>query len=94
MKTKELAKEFANNLESIKDIDCPRDVINPGLWFGFIKGYEAASNEITAVQLKADNILGLINQIRIRDQEIDNLKLEIELVKNDIYELQFNYDGE
>lgn len=42
MKTKEeLAKEFANNLESIQDLRCPRDIINPGLWFGFMKGYEA-----------------------------------------------------
>lgn len=47
MKTKEeLATELASSLEPIKDIQCPRDCRNPGLYFGFIKGYEAAMKQM------------------------------------------------
>lgn len=42
MKKEELALAFANNTTKIDDIQCPRGCLNPGLYFGFIKGYEAA----------------------------------------------------
>lgn len=47
MKTKEeLALELAASNEPIKDIQCPRNCKNPGLYFGFIKGYEAAVKQM------------------------------------------------
>jgi hypothetical protein len=36
------AKEVANNMRSITEISCPRDIKNPGLWFGFVLGWLAA----------------------------------------------------
>ncbi len=32
-----IAIEFANDIAPIKDITCPREVRNPGLYFGFMK---------------------------------------------------------
>ena len=47
MKDYELkAKELANDLNPIKDVQCPRDIKNAGLYFGYIKGYEAAIYDI------------------------------------------------
>lgn len=42
------AKEVANSLQNITDIKCPRDVINPGLYFGFILGYLKAKKKETS----------------------------------------------
>ena len=37
MKTAEqIALEIASRITSIKDIQCPREVVNPGLYFGAI----------------------------------------------------------
>ncbi len=35
-KYEQRALEIANNLEPVKDIDCPRNCINPGLYFGYM----------------------------------------------------------
>lgn len=40
-KLRELALDVSNSIEPIKDIDCPRNVVNPGLYFGVMKGAEA-----------------------------------------------------
>ncbi len=47
------ASQLANMPTSIKDIDCPRGILNPGLYFGFIKGYEAAVRDHKSVSVKS-----------------------------------------
>ena len=40
MTAEEKALEFANKLEK-QTIECPRNCLNPGLYFGYMAGYEA-----------------------------------------------------
>ena len=40
MTPEEKALEFANKLEK-QTIECPRNCLNPGLYFGYMAGYEA-----------------------------------------------------
>lgn len=47
MTKEQQALECANHTTKI-DIDCPREALNPGLYFGFIKGWDAAVNELRA----------------------------------------------
>jgi hypothetical protein len=49
-----LAFDFACDLEPIKDIQCPRYVINPGRYFGFMRGWEAALKAVAAQNLDKD----------------------------------------
>lgn len=39
-----LALKQSQVIHSIKDIDCPRDAINPGIYFGFVRGWRACRN--------------------------------------------------
>lgn len=62
MKTREeLAKELANNAESIKGkFQCPRDIKNPGIWFGFMEGYEHGVRAVQQIEFEK-KIRGLDN---------------------------------
>lgn len=42
----DLALDLANSPKHIIDLSCPRGTLNPGLYFGFIKGWEAREEEI------------------------------------------------
>jgi hypothetical protein len=42
------AQEFANTLQPIKDVSAPREVKDAGRYYGFVKGYEAALNDLVA----------------------------------------------
>lgn len=53
----EQAKELGNSITNIKDIEVPRYVINPGLYIGFIKGWEAA---MESLELTSDEMTHLI----------------------------------
>lgn len=86
MKTKEeLAQEFANSLENITDIKCPRDVINPGLWYGFMKGYEIAEDEYQEVTMWTPEELSQLLNTK------DYLETKLEELKNNLKAEQSMY---
>lgn len=102
MSKEEKAKEFANSLEPIKHIQCPRDIINPGLYFGFIEGWE---QNLEILSLKEDlrlmKEIGVDMQRAINDRQYEELiryKLALEECKNQrdlaysslLYEKQFD----
>ncbi len=60
----ELAMELASSTKSITDIKCPRNVLNPGLYFGFIKGFEAA------IALGQVDLEALFNNVEVTEEEI------------------------
>lgn len=40
-----MAVQFANDTSPIRDITCPREVRNPGLYFGFMKAVKVILGE-------------------------------------------------
>ena len=48
------AIEFSNKLEK-QIIECPRECLNPGLYFGYIAGAEAMQNEIYELRERLGN---------------------------------------
>ena len=46
MTPEEKALEFANRLEK-QTIECPRNCLNPGLYFGYMAGYKAKTDTST-----------------------------------------------
>lgn len=54
------ARDFADSIKSITDIQVPRYVVNPGLYIGFIKGWEAAvavAEEFNIMKAERDRLL-------------------------------------
>lgn len=49
MTPEEKALEFANRLEK-QTIECPRGCLNPGLFFGYIAGYQELESELLKVK--------------------------------------------
>jgi hypothetical protein len=52
----DLAAKLANSLTKIEDVDCPRNIINPGLYFGFIKGYEVLEDQVRGLEQQIENL--------------------------------------
>lgn len=84
MKTKEeLALELAASNDPIKDIQCPRNCKNPGLYFGFIKGYEAAMKRI---QEDLSNAYEAACAYTIHEDDYDVIIIDDELVEELLYD--------
>lgn len=76
MKNKlDLAMEVANDFNSAKGIDCPRYILNPGIYFGYIRGWEARDENFIEMTKR---IHELTNQIRELKSTNDNLEGKIE----------------
>ncbi len=69
------AQELAGKTDSINDVECPRSVMNPGLYIGFILGarqaFELMKSEIEYVQWNKD---GWQNKAAEYWNELEKLK--------------------
>lgn len=85
MKTKEqLAQALANNPKNIIDLSCPRGTLNPGLYLGFIKGYESRDKEIKALIAWNQVLMDYQNQMvtHIEQLERSSLKSKLKAIGN------------
>lgn len=56
------AIEFSNKLKK-QTIECPRECLNPGLYFGYIAGYEQSQKKLQLALKQRDECLGYCKEI-------------------------------
>ncbi len=82
----DLAKQKANSFEKPEDI-CPRDIINPGFYFGFLAGVRLLLNEFEEFTKRC-------NEIADADgKDYFDLKQENYLLQQKVNELQDKIDN-
>lgn len=80
MSIDKFAMEESSKTESIKDIVCPRNVLNPGLYFGIMKGYKYAMDRTnqpsykrrTVEDIEASIIEGVYGKVKPLVTETSN----------------------
>lgn len=90
IKTKEqLATELSKDFNSIRDIQCPRGVANAGLYFGFIRGYQALEDEFKKLKEK---VQPLLDKIADQEERIKSMWDYIKLLERDMTRLSKSYN--